>query len=110
MSISIDGGISVNNISGNGCRCNIVLLDQHFSMPQRKHLWRELRQNLLFVKEEVDMNVLIVGSGTVESTEIIKELSDIWILICADGGARYFDKQEFNLIFYLVILTQSILK
>ena len=37
------------------------------------------------------MNVLIVGSGTVESTEIIKELSDISdLLICADGGARYF--------------------
>ncbi|HZK28345.1 MAG TPA: thiamine diphosphokinase [Thermoclostridium sp.] len=39
------------------------------------------------------MNVLIVGSGTVGAIEIIKELSDKSdLLICADGGARYFYK------------------
>lgn len=36
------------------------------------------------------MNVLVVGSGTVESIEIIKEYYDkSSIVICADGGARY---------------------
>lgn len=39
------------------------------------------------------MNVLITGSGMVESTEIIKEYSEISdLIICADGGARYFYK------------------
>lgn len=37
------------------------------------------------------MNALVVGSGTVESADIIKEYSEISeLLICADGGAKYF--------------------
>lgn len=36
------------------------------------------------------MNVLVVGSGKVESTEIIKNYSEMSdLIICADGGARY---------------------
>jgi thiamine pyrophosphokinase len=36
------------------------------------------------------MNTLVVGSGLVESGEIIKEYSRISdLIICADGGARY---------------------
>lgn len=37
------------------------------------------------------MNVLIVGSGMVESTEIIEKYSKLSdLFICVDGGARYF--------------------
>ena len=37
------------------------------------------------------MNALVVGSGMIESTEIIKEYSKVSdLLVCADGGARYF--------------------
>ncbi|NLM09719.1 MAG: thiamine diphosphokinase [Clostridiaceae bacterium] len=39
------------------------------------------------------MNVLVVGSGTVESTEIIEEYSKTSdLIICADGGSRYLNQ------------------
>ncbi len=37
------------------------------------------------------MDVLIVGSGSVESTELIQQTASLaQLLICADGGARHF--------------------
>lgn len=41
------------------------------------------------------MDVLIVGSGSVESTELLQQTASLaQLLICADGGARYFMQSE----------------
>jgi len=41
----------------------------------------------------MNMNILVIGNGVVESTEIIKEYSGISdLIICADGGAGYLYK------------------
>ena len=46
-----------------------------------------------FYWKDLNMNVLVVGSGTVESTEIIEEYSKTSdLIICADGGSRYLNQ------------------
>ncbi len=41
------------------------------------------------------MDVLIVGSGSVESSELLQQTASLaQLLICADGGARHFKKAD----------------